>query len=158
LVGDRVGFLTVQAAAEGALDFRQANRFDRNWWRRFQLVVEYLDRQNMAKLTAEELQRDAMQMLSPMVYMDPVITKMVTDRVSNLEKRLESLRRPWITFQQRSPQDIIKAMSDRYKQEFMDYTSPEFDAEVSRLEAYWASGKDTFDGQGYGPFTERHGS
>jgi hypothetical protein len=142
LVGDRSGFLTVQAAAEGVLDFRQANRFDRNWWRRQRLALEYLDRRNQARLLETELTQRSLELLSPVAHLDATFRKMLIDRIQTVEQQLESSIRPWITFQHQSPEDIIKTMAQRYKEVFLDPASPEFDEELRRLEEHWASGKE----------------
>lgn len=142
MVSDRFGALTVQAAAEGAIDFQRADRFDRNWWRRLRLTLEYLDRQNGAQLLEQELEITLQELTSPLVYSDPVIGKLCLDRLDRLQKELKQSRRPWIKFQERSPQDTIKAMADQYAEEFMDPNSPEFDVELKRLQEYWASDKE----------------
>lgn len=136
----------VQAAAEGALDFREADVLDRSWWRKVWLVKDYLARKNRTEVLRDKLHHKLVILQSPLAITNPTIYEVVEQECNSIRDEINRLYNPWMPeFKPLSPREYIAQMEQRYKEEFGDWNSPEFQSELDALLEYWASGVDEDD-------------
>lgn len=132
--------MLVRAAAVRGLDYSVADRFDRRWWVKTSLITDELERQANIESLRLRLQSTtrSRDLILPMAAEQPAAAKQLIDECDNLERELVRLHTPWIKFPKRlSLQETAKQMSASYADHFMDPSSPEFDDELNRLQAYW---------------------
>ena len=130
--------MIVQASVTGALDFRDARPLDRRWHKRLRWTLDYLDRQNDARVVENLIQ----QHLAVLDYNgDDNQFSTHWDEANRLRARYGGLVSPWGDWAPPDPQELAAQMHEEYVATFGDPQDPEFDAEMDRLIAYW-EGKD----------------
>lgn len=129
----------IQAATEGAIDFRQANTLDRTWWLRTRWITDSLARRNRAAVLALQHHQHA----SAVDYKTQQTTfEHHWDASNALVMQVTNLLLPWIDTTPLSPEEMAQRLYDRYVEEFGAPGSAEHDAEVEKLLEYWRSGRE----------------
>lgn len=123
-----------QAAATGALDFSEADFYDRRWWIKRNWIIDYLTTMNDVKLYEYQLaQMNALLQASP----DPSKVSDLLDKIQAAHNSLLEALEPWVDHGPTSLYDVAKSMRKQYAARFGDPESPEFKAEQAALLAYW---------------------
>lgn len=115
----------MQAAVSGAIDFSKAKFTDPGWWRRLNLVLKELLRQNNRILTIERLRYHNTLMGVPGFDTNSCQEK----AVDAFEELIDSYRRPFGTRDQKI--DTANKLIDAYKAEFGDPDDPDKAAEIN---------------------------
>jgi hypothetical protein len=126
----------VQAAATGAIDFREADHFDRSWEIKRNLLLSYVARTNLQEIYKSKLQ----QQLAVLSY----ATEQSTfdhhwEQANKLQGQLIEATLPWLDVTPKDTKEIAEQVTQEYIEAFDDPNSPEFQAEADRLIEYWRS-------------------
>jgi len=125
LAADRVGHLTVLAAARGIIDFREARLLDPSWWRRCRWLLAVVAADVEAAAVAEAYRFDLAQ-VGNSALSDDSFSK-AQDRAIAAYHALRSIIRPW---DERKPETSVEGERARlvqaYKQLIGDPADPEF--------------------------------
>lgn len=126
----------VQAAAEGAIDFSQADNLDPHWWRKVKWITDYLSRKNRKELYHEQLS----QHMAVADYDLPQLTfEHHWDSGNELINKICNMLLPWIDTTPPTPEEIAAKLYERYVEEFGAPGTEEHDSEMQRLIEYWSA-------------------
>ena len=129
----------IQAAAEGSIDFRQANTLDRRWWLKTKWITNAIARRNRATV----LGMQHSQHIGVTDYDTPQLAFDHHWKASNeLVMKITEMLLPWIDTTPMSPEEIANRLYARYVEEFGQPGTPEHDEEMNRLIAHWRSGRE----------------
>ena len=126
----------IQAAATGAVDFREADPDDRWWWARLVVVLEYLERQCEARVL-EAKHRHDVRLLDN--YLSPADFQIYWDRSDTTIKLINNQLRPWLQETIQTTKTIMKRLETQWQRAFGNQDDPETTAEIDRLIAHWNS-------------------
>jgi hypothetical protein len=124
----------VQAAATGAIDFREADPFNPQWQARLHWILDYISDQDVARLYEYDFLRSVI-LLSTATDTATYITDYERTEL-NRNELIESIM-PWMVTGPASLEEVIPAMRQKYEEVYGDPDDPVFAAELQRLLDYW---------------------
>jgi hypothetical protein len=110
----------VQAAAEGVIDFAQADPRDNWWWRKVQLLIDQLESKNLRQLATLDVQKKAAQLSRPISSEDAAV---VMEKLFESAELVQSLLFPWHKLPTKD--DIVTEARDLWTAVWGDPNSPE---------------------------------
>jgi hypothetical protein len=114
----------VMAAAQGMIDFREADPQDKRWWFKLRMLLDHIERTNIVSQHRLYYDYD-LAILARDELTDRASRQFVKDAESRLYK-IVNLWRPWETHDPaEGPQAQIEAMSAAWAQEYGDPSAPE---------------------------------
>ena len=126
----------VQAAAAGAINFRDADILDREWWTKVKWLVEAYDSQKRVDLCHVQLRRTSLMMANTDDSAD--YNAELADYKTTLNKLIAEMY-PWEDTGPQSLEEVGEVMRDQYLETFGDPNSPEGKAEIQKLLDHWES-------------------
>lgn len=127
----RLGLL-LQAAVSGAIDFSKAKFSDPGWWRRLNLVLRELLRQNNRVLAQERIRYHAS--LMGVANLDPDTYRRTQEKaIEAYEEIVDSYRRPFGQREQKI--DTANKLIEAWEEEFGKQDDPETKAAVDAATA-----------------------
>lgn len=135
--GDRVAALTVQAAVEGIIDFRQARVADKRWHQRTRILLGGLERSNRLRLLEARLQRHLAFVANARMTEDS--WRSHVDASQELMHDILGCLRPWEgrSYEERKRAEIDEGR-EAYKEAFgWDPQSEEFKQHEAEIIAKW---------------------
>lgn len=125
----------IQAAAEGALDFREAAHVDRRFWnRKVRWITDCLERRNLLAALQDKFQ----QHLAVAKYgTDPQTFDHHWGQSNNLYRKMVRTRFPWLNTTPEDPRAVAIQMRKDYVDAYGDPNDPEVAAQIEALVAHW---------------------
>lgn len=122
----------MQAAVSGAIDFSKAKFTDPGWWRRLNLVLRELLRQNNRTLIIERIRYHTALMAIPGVSQDTY--QRCQEKASDgFDELVDSYRRPFGAREEKL--DTANKLIELYKEEFGNPDDPEYAAQIDAAAA-----------------------
>jgi hypothetical protein len=126
----------IQAAAMGALDFKDADPFDRTWDIKRNLLLGYVARSNLQQVYGYKLA----QHLAVLNYdSEQQVFDHHWEETTKLQNDLIGAILPWLDTRPPDTKEIAEQLTQEYTDAFADPNSPEFQEEADRLIEYWRS-------------------
>lgn len=126
----------IQAAATGAIDFRDADPFDRTWEIKVDWILEYVARTNLKSIYEAKLAQQ-------LALLDYDTERQTFDhhweQTTQLQTRIIETLLPWLDTGIQDTKEVAEQLTKEYAEAFDDPNSPEFQAEADKLIEYWRS-------------------
>ena len=147
---DRGAVLTVRAACQNVIDFRQARLLDPAWWRRYRIVLN-----GIAKEDDLELQRNIFNFHLALVGNSGLTEdsfKSSQERARDTFFDIMGLLRPWegMSAQARKKREV-DSLREEYIKEFGDPSDPEFQRREQESLEVWRREREEEQQQGQDP-------
>jgi hypothetical protein len=111
LEGDRAAVLTIQSAARGIIDYREADWRNPMWWKRWRYLTQNMENQIQAQLVESVYNYQLALMSNSML--SPENFNKVQKEACELFERLEDNLKPWLS---KVKVDREKEESDNFKE------------------------------------------
>ena len=131
--GDRVGWLIVQAAATGAIDFREADPFDRHWNLKVKLILEHLQHQ----LYMQSAQLSFQEYLGILPLVEPQQRGEIIESATAWREEAVRHLLPWVAATAQDKKRTIQRLRAQYIERYGDPESEENARKVDALIAKW---------------------
>ncbi len=120
--------MTIRAAVRGVIDFRDAQIMDVKWWRRTNILIQEMAREDDLRVSESILRRYCAYVANG--WLEDASFKNFQEKAQQTCARLIELAYPW-TAAESTKTDVIEDLTALYNREVGNPSDPEFMARVA---------------------------